>query len=191
MRDLNAPVDRLDDRRIEVIANGLLLWNGAQLAVDTTIVSPLTRDAVPRSRHDFSRPVAFLRSSRCRLVVVGVEVGGRWSTETADFLRQLARAKARDAPAALRLAYQAALVHRWSGFLTAAAMQAFAASLSVLPSAGLSCLDGPAPALSDVLADRTGPVRCSPAGSRHTLSLSLAFRVGALPCEPTSLPALA
>ena len=124
-----------DDRRMEVIANGLPLWNGAQRAVDTIIVSPLTRDAVPRSRRDLARPVALLdarrqkertypelvRSSRCRLVVSGVEVGGRWSAETADFLRQLARAKARDAPAALRLAYQAALVHRWSGFLTAAA----------------------------------------------------------------------
>ena len=81
VRDLNAPVDRLDDRRIEVIANGLPLWNGAQLAVDTTIVSPITRDAVPRSRRDLARPVALLdarrqkertypelfRSSRCRL----------------------------------------------------------------------------------------------------------------------------
>ena len=168
------PVDRLDDRRIEVIANGLPLWSGAQLAVDTTIVSPFTCDAVPGSRRDLARPVALLdarrqkertypgllllRSSRCRLVVLGVEVGGRWSSETADFLRQLARAKARDTPATVRLAYQAALVHRWSGFLTAAAMQAFAASLSALPSAGLFCLDGPAPAFSDVLDDRTGPV---------------------------------
>ena len=41
-RDLNAAVSRFDDRRIEVIANGLPLRNGAQLAVDTTIVSPLT-----------------------------------------------------------------------------------------------------------------------------------------------------
>ena len=39
VRDLNVAVSRLDDRRIEVIANGLPLWNGAQLAVDTTIVS--------------------------------------------------------------------------------------------------------------------------------------------------------
>ena len=64
LRDLNAPVDCLDDRRIEVIANGLPLWNGAQLAVDTTIVSPLTRDAVPRSRHDLARPVALLDARR-------------------------------------------------------------------------------------------------------------------------------
>ena len=39
--DLNIPAPcRLDERRIEVIANGLPLWNGAQLAVDTTLVAP-------------------------------------------------------------------------------------------------------------------------------------------------------
>ena len=74
VRDLDAPVDRLDDRRIEFIADGL-----------------------PPRNSDLARPVALLdarrqkeraypelvRSSRCRLVVLGVEVGGRWSTETA------------------------------------------------------------------------------------------------------------
>ena len=40
LADLNIPhVQHLDDRRIEVIANGLALWGGAQLAVDTTLVS--------------------------------------------------------------------------------------------------------------------------------------------------------
>ena len=41
--DLNlAQVTRQDDRRIEVIANGLNLWGGAQLAIDTTPpLSPL------------------------------------------------------------------------------------------------------------------------------------------------------
>ena len=35
--DLNIPAPcRLDERRIEVIANGLPLWNGAELAVDNT-----------------------------------------------------------------------------------------------------------------------------------------------------------
>ena len=41
VRDLNIHPERLADRRIEVIANGLPLWGGAQLAVDTTLVSPL------------------------------------------------------------------------------------------------------------------------------------------------------
>ena len=89
-------VSRFDDRLIEVIANGLPLWNGAQLAVDTTIVSPLTAAGKARSRRDPARPVALLEatypSSRCRLVVIGVEVGGRWGSEAASFLRLLARA---------------------------------------------------------------------------------------------------
>ena len=40
---LNLPfVERLDERRIEVIANGVPLFQGAQFAIDTTLVSPLT-----------------------------------------------------------------------------------------------------------------------------------------------------
>ena len=38
VRDLNVQVDRQDDRRLEVVANGLPLWGGVQLAVDTTLV---------------------------------------------------------------------------------------------------------------------------------------------------------
>ena len=54
--DLNLEhLDRQDDRRIEVIANGLPLWGGNQLAVDTTLVSPLTREGVPRQRGDLRR----------------------------------------------------------------------------------------------------------------------------------------
>ena len=41
-------VARQDERRIEVIANGLALWGGSQLAVDTTLVSPLTSAGGPR-----------------------------------------------------------------------------------------------------------------------------------------------
>ena len=59
-------VSRFDDRRIEVIANGLPLWNGAQLAVDTTIVSPLTAAGEARSRRDPARPVALLKPGAAR-----------------------------------------------------------------------------------------------------------------------------
>ena len=51
LMDLNIDnIQRQDDRRIEVIANGLPLWGGVQLAIDTTLVSPLTRASEPRSR---------------------------------------------------------------------------------------------------------------------------------------------
>ena len=43
LRDMNVDVPLTDGRRIEVLANGLLIWQGAQAAVDTTLVSPVTR----------------------------------------------------------------------------------------------------------------------------------------------------
>ena len=50
VRDLNVGSVPGDDRRIEVIANGLPLWGGMQLAVDTTLVSALSSTGAPR-RH--------------------------------------------------------------------------------------------------------------------------------------------
>ena len=104
VRDLNTHTTRHDDRRIEVIANGLPLWNGSQLAVDTTLVSPLTSAGQPR-RHQGRTAAAALHiarrakartypeltgAGRARLVVLGVEVGGRWSEEAVTFIRLLA-----------------------------------------------------------------------------------------------------
>ena len=101
VRDLNAPADRLDDRRIEVIANGangLPPWNGAQLAVDTSVVSPSR--AMP-----FRAPVTYLMpgvgrseptlSSAGPPSIAWSSLGSRLvaGAPTADFLRQLARPK--------------------------------------------------------------------------------------------------
>ena len=132
--DMN--IDVPDARRIEVVCSGLPLWHGAQLAVDATLVSPLTRDGSPqpaahaqpgvslaraaqrKRRHTYPE---LLRARRCRLVVFGLETGGRWSQEAATFLRLLAQARAASAPAAVRRATQAAWVHHWSGILSVAA----------------------------------------------------------------------
>ena len=43
LADMNLDVPVSDERRIEVVANGLPLWHGSQLALDATIVCPLTR----------------------------------------------------------------------------------------------------------------------------------------------------
>ena len=80
-----------------------------------------------------------LARRRCRLVVVGVDVGGRFGAEAARVLRMLARHRADGMPAALRLAAQAAWVARWAGLLAIAAQRAFASSLLELPLAG-ACL---------------------------------------------------
>ena len=115
IRDMNLDSPATDARRIEVLANGLPLWQGAQAAVDTTLVSPLTRDGAPRpgahrmagsavaaaanrKRRETYPELAVAR--RCKLVVVGIEVGGRFGAEAAAFLRKLAVARAREVPPA-------------------------------------------------------------------------------------------
>ena len=56
VRDLDLwPPHRIDNRILEVVADGLRLHGGAQLAIDTTLVSALTRDGTARpgaDRHD-------------------------------------------------------------------------------------------------------------------------------------------
>ena len=166
LSDLNIPsVDRMDRRRIEVIANGLPLFQGAQLAIDTTS-SALTTNGEPRRYRGTHIGAAFhqarrakertypelTRGGRCRLVVLAFELGGRFSTETAAFLRALARARARSAPAPLRAATIAGLVGRWSALLTHAAQNAFAASLMADAIACSTNVDGDTPCLSDILA---------------------------------------
>ena len=51
VRDLDLlPGALLDNRRLEVVADGLPLFNGAQLAIDTTMVSALRGDGTARRR---------------------------------------------------------------------------------------------------------------------------------------------
>ena len=88
-------------------------------------LSPVTRAGVPQTRADVEpgRAVSsaaerkrrytypeLTRARRCRLVVVGPEVGGRFGNEAATFLRLLARHRAAAMPAWLRPVAQSAWV---------------------------------------------------------------------------------
>ena len=107
LHDMNLDAPATDGRRLEVVANGLHVWRGAQVAVDTTLVSPLQRDGQPRPRGRgwrCSRPRrantartlnSWARGVRCRFAVLGMEVGGRISSGASAFLRRLARAGAK------------------------------------------------------------------------------------------------
>eukprot|EP00439_Symbiodinium_sp_Y106_P024232 s2456_g2.t4 len=95
----------------EVVCNGLPLWQGAQLAVDATLVSPVSRDGTE------TQPGAAVRTAarrKRRQTYPELDRGRRyrlvwsWDAEAASFLRLLARARASAAPAALRPAAQAA-----------------------------------------------------------------------------------
>ena len=85
------------------------------------------------------------QSGRCRLVVLGVETGGRFSTETTTFLRLVAEARSHDAPPVLRTMARSAWITRWSALLGHAAHQAFAASLLLEDTASTANIDGDPP----------------------------------------------
>ena len=92
-----------------------------------------------------------LATQRCHLLVAAVEVGGRWNEESFHFLVQLAKAKARQAPQVLRKSLELAWIRRWTGMLTHAAMDAFAASLLQEQPSTEAGADGPEPPTGELL----------------------------------------
>ena len=68
-------------------------------------------------------------SNRCRLVVVALETGGRWSEEASDIFRQLAFARAREEPPSMRWRVVLAWERRWTRMLATTCAVSFAASL--------------------------------------------------------------
>ena len=152
---------------MEVVANGLPMWNGAQVAVDTTMGSPVSADGSARPSAE-NRPGVpcrhairdkrerkyweLLAAGRCRLMVFAVEIGGRWDAGALRFLRKLAHGRARSVPEWLRASTAHAHLYRWSAMLAVAAQKAYAATLLRLPLES-EIVNGEAPAGSDVLAD--------------------------------------
>ena len=147
LRDMNVVVRGDDERCIEVLASGLLLFQGAQLAVDITLRSALTSSGDPRlgaaredgiicntARVDKERKyVELTAGNRCRLVVVALESGGRWSAEALQFVESLAYARARERPPTMARSAFLAWRRRWSRMLSVSCARAFATSLLAGP----------------------------------------------------------
>ena len=103
LRDMNIGVSSGDERRVEVLAQDLPCFGGAQLAVDVTLVSALCSSGEPqphaaevdgvvleRARHVKEATYPELAASeRCRLVVLAIETGGRWSEEQCTWFDSL------------------------------------------------------------------------------------------------------
>ena len=161
--DLALP-DALDNRCLEIVADGLPLFQGAQLAVDTTLVSVLRRDGVPRQRSttydgavlmtarrrkERVYPELTSQRGRTRLVVLAWEVGGRWSEECREFLNKLAKAKARREPRHLRARARQVWRHRWASLFGLQRCQSLC-PFSVGAQGGLGS-DGDTPLTTEVI----------------------------------------
>ena len=121
VRDLDLGVPNANDnRRLEVVADGLPLFGGVQLAVDTTLISAGWGDGEPvpgaadrdcvalrraRRRKEATYPELIRAGARARLVVLGMEVGGRWSKEARTFVQMLAKARVSQIPPCCSVAW--------------------------------------------------------------------------------------
>ena len=94
-----------------------------------------------------------VNSDACRLVVLACETGGRWSSTCRALVRDLASAKARDAPEVLRGSLFYGWVSRWWALLSMAQQTALAASLSEEHMGVLHGTAADEPPLADVLLD--------------------------------------
>ena len=161
LREMNVAVRAEDERRIEVLASGLPLFHGAQLAVDITLRSALACNGEPRpgaarvngsvcerARADKETKYAeLLEGDRCRLVVVALETGGRWSSEAIQFVESLASSRAREEPPALAKPAFLAWRRRWARMISISCARAFATSLVAATRAmhAVAGTDGEAP----------------------------------------------
>ena len=103
VRDMDVQAPLADSRRLEVIVDGLPVRGGAQVPHGLHF-APRRRGAadrngvalqIARRRKEITYPEFFEPGRRAHLVVVAIEVGGRWSEETRGFLSALAIARAR------------------------------------------------------------------------------------------------
>ena len=170
LRNLNLLEAKVkDDRRLEVVVSGLPVHNGAQVAVDATLVSPLTRKGTARAKAHWKDGAALEdarklkrttypeleNSKRCRLLTAGMEVGGRWEESAYDFLVELAKAKAQEASAVLRGSATYSWLQRWVAILSKAGMDSFVATLLDNNAQKTELWNGTAPPLGAVLCAAT------------------------------------
>ena len=164
-RDLDIDLELTDARRLKVVAEGLTLFGGCQLALDATVVSPLHVDGTHRRRSHVEDGVAIRKArklkertypelcqgnGRARLVVIAGEVGGRWSEETKTFLWCLACAKATAAPRRMFGSARAGWYRRWTCLLACSSAKAVAYSL--VGKAGSPGAGDQVPSVHDVVA---------------------------------------
>ena len=166
LRDMNIDILATDERAIEVLVSGLHMNHGAQFAVYITLRIAVTVCGRPcpnaasedgavlaRAQVDKERKYAeLLVDDRCQLVVVGVETGGRWSREAANFIEQLASSRACEAPPALRFSAFLAWRRRWFRMLSVSCGRAFANSLVSSQDDTMASTDGATPDLTDLFA---------------------------------------
>ena len=141
---MNVDVSADDARQMEVLAQDFLCYEEVQAGsrrhsaqcVDlrnrgTRTCRQHRWNHVGESHESTKRPRTqnWPRPGRCKLVVMAMETGGRWSEESVEMLWELSHAAAQEAPSLMRFQVALTWERRWTRMLSVTCATAFAASL--------------------------------------------------------------
>ena len=145
VRDCNVRLTENRNRRVDLVATRLGVDRGLPVLCDVTCVSPVTAQGTARGgaltrdggiveaarRHcrevDYPEVVA---STTARLYSLGVEVFGRWGSDSLRMVRSAARASTTGLPRRVRLSTQTRLLRRWLGLLGLATQRVVAGAIT-------------------------------------------------------------
>ena len=149
LRDLAIPgVLDTDTRQLDILAGGLPLFGGKTIVGDATLRSPVSGTGVPhggtrtgaattdgfifaQARRDKASvyPELASETARHKFLVLGSEVGGRFSEECVDLVKKLVVLKTRSAPLESSKVLKLIYFRRWWGILSVAVQRAVAMNL--------------------------------------------------------------
>ncbi len=138
-----AQVVATDQRQLDFVSFGLQAFGGLPLAVDATLVSPISAEGVPHPGCSSAADAVFARAEaqiavdyddvarggRATLLCLASSTGGRWNRSALTLVRELVFYHAQSQPAVLRRSVALALSRRWWAVLATARDEAIAASL--------------------------------------------------------------
>ena len=145
LRDLAVPgVLDTDSRQLDVVAGGLAVHGGRTIVGDATLRSPLSGTSephgaaatidgatFPQARRDKAStyPELAVESARHKFLVLGSEVGGRFSVECIDLVRQMVRVKCGHLEGQERKVVRMLYHRRWWSILSLATQRTVAMNL--------------------------------------------------------------
>ena len=165
LHDTHVPVPANDGRRLDLIVPGLNVARGLPLFCDITVLSPVSRNGLPRpgtsnrggrfleiAENDNNatyRPV--IESGLGELLYLGCEVYGRWGQPCINLMEKLVRERSRLLHPRVRRGTALGLQHRWWGILSISLHKAVARA--ILRNGGADLHDAllePIPGLADL-----------------------------------------
>ena len=149
LRDLAIPgVVDTDTRQLDIIAGGLPLFGGKTIIGDATLRSPVSGVGTPHGGQEVNSantdgytfakarrdkidtyPELANATARHKFLVLGSEVGGRFSSECVDLVHQLVELKARHASDEDCKLVKLVYFRRWWGILSVAVQRAVSMNL--------------------------------------------------------------